>query len=93
MIGHHLQIPGWRMRLVRNLLTETAMFGLDPAIDRVLNIEHGSGMGAPAHSTERDPQRIGNCVSQATIGAGCDVQQMKTAVEKERIEFLRSSTA
>ena len=93
MISHHLQIPGWRMCLIRNLLTETTMFGLDPAIDRVLNIEHGSGMGAPAHSTERDPQRVGDRVSQATISAGCDVQQMKTAVEKEGIEFFRSPTA
>ena len=68
------------------------MFGLDPAVDGVLNVEHRTGMGATPDRTERNPQGVGDGVREATIGAGSHIQKMKAALQQERVEFIGGST-
>ena len=69
------------------------MLGLDPAVHRVLHVEHGASVGTATHSAEGNAQRIGHGVGQATIGAGRQVEQMDTAIEQKLFELPGSSTA
>ena len=70
-----------------------AVLGLHPAIHRVLDIEQGPGVRAAPHRTEGNPQGIGHRMGQTAIGAGRDVEQVKTAGEQERIERFTGGTA
>ena len=69
------------------------MLGFDPAVHRVLHVEHGASVGAATHSAEGNAQGIGHGVGQATIGTGRQVEQMNTAVEQELFELPGGSTA
>ena len=75
MVRDHLQVTGRRVRFIGTLLAIATMFGLDPAVDGVLDVEHRTGMGATPNRTERNPQGVGDGVREATIGAGGHIQR------------------
>ena len=69
------------------------MLGFDPAVHRVLHVEHGASVGTATHSAEGNAQGIGHGVSQPTIGTGRQVEQMDPTVEQELFELPGGSTA
>ena len=54
VISDRFQITGRCMGLIGETLAIATMFGLDPTVDGVFNIEKGAGMGATAHCTKGD---------------------------------------
>ena len=93
VVEHHLQIAGVLVGGVGHPLPVAAMLGLDPAVDRVLHIEQGSGMGPPPHRAERNPQGEGDGMGEPAVGAGGDIQQVEAAGEQKGVEFLRGRAA
>ena len=88
VVRDHLQIAGRLGGGIGRPGAITAVLCFDPAIDGVLNIEHGARMGAATHRAAGNPQGIGHGVSESTICTGAEIEQMKSTIEQELIKRL-----
>ena len=69
------------------------MLGFDPAVHRVLHVEHGASVGTATHSAEGNAQGIGHGVGQTTIGTRRQIEKMDAAVEQELFKLSGGGTA
>ena len=93
VVSHHLQIAGRLRGGIRHPLAVAPVLSLHPAVDGVLHIEHGAGMGTTPDRTEGNAQGIGHRVGQATISAGSDIQKMNATFEQKMLELAGGCTA
>ena len=69
------------------------VLGLNPSVDRIFNIEQGTGVGATPHRAKGEPQGVGNGMGQATVGTGRDIEQMKATGDQKSGEGFSSRAA